>query len=277
MSNENTMIRYRLRQTTDHDKKIQYGNREVLCYSQDQMDQLYPNGGYFVLGETLANNKKEQIASLLLGRSEFSVSKTKSHSRILYRVAGYARVGENEFILLLKSRLAFLILLFGGVLSLIALTALLISLLQPKEPQIIDPDHPVPTEDGNAAALEDDNSTRPDVEEGGGSLSMIYTLEAELSLSTGEISIYFKNPNSSTHDVSIILYVTSGDQEVAIAQSGLLKAGYGLNTLEYLPETATLTEGVYTGKYLLSCFDPETGERALVQPEITGVTITVLP
>ena len=96
-------------------------------------------------------------------------------------------------------------------------------------------------------------------------------------MSTGKIDIYFKNPNASTHDVSIILYVISGDQEIPIAQSGLIKAGSALNVLEFAEGSAQLREGVYSGKYLLSCFDPLTGERALVQPEIAGVTITVVP
>ena len=104
---------------------------------------------------------------------------------------------------------------------------------------------------------------------------MIYSLDAKLDLNTGKIDIYFKNPKASTHDVSIILYVVSGDTKVPIAQSGRVSAGYSLTSLQMAEGSATLTDGVYNAYYMLSLFDPETGERALVQPEITGVQLVV--
>jgi hypothetical protein len=267
-----------IRSTTDHDKKVKFGDHIILCYSPEQLKQLYPDGGYTVLGETADKSKAEQIATLVADKKQLSVAELNSHSRLLYSVVGYVKVGDDQYVALLHNRLLFLLLLLGGLALLIALIFLLLSLMQPRDPVIIDPDHPLPTQDGNAEQLPSDpNSQRPDVPDGGGSLSMIYTLEAELSLSTGVIRIYFQNPAASSHDVSVILYITAGDQEIAIAQSGLLKAGYGLSVLEFVEGTAQLQEGIYTGKYLLSCFDPETGERALVQPEIAGVTITVVP
>lgn len=278
--NEQTLIRYRILPTTDHDQKVKIEKQEIFCYSKEQLDDLYPDGGYTIVGETTHKNKKEIKSKLLLKKDEeLDVSEFKSHSRILYRVAGYVKVGQDEYIALLKSRLPFLILLFGSIAILAVVAALLISLITTPAPGpvVIDPDHPVPSDDPNSELMEDDDTVKPDVEEGGGSLSMIYTLEAKLSLSTRQIDIYFKNPNASTHDVSIILYITSGENEIAIAQSGLLKAGHSLSKLTLSEGAAVLREGVYTGKYLLSIFDPLTGERALVQPEITGVNLTVLP
>ena len=277
MSNSESMQKYVVRPTTDHDKKVKLGKHTLLCYSKEQLKQLHPAGDYTILGETADKSKAEKVASLIAGSNEYSVAKFKSHNRLLFSHVGYVKVGEGEYIALLHNRLLFLILLFSGIGAAVVLLLLLLSLLEPQAPVVIDPAHPLPSQDDNAQKLEDDNSQRPEVEEGGGSLSMIYTLVAKYSLSTGQIDIYFKNPNASTHDVSIILYITSGDQEIAIAQSGLLKAGYGLETLEFAEGTAKLSEGIYEGKYLLSLFDPATGERALVQPEITGVTVTVVP
>jgi hypothetical protein len=277
MQNDTSFSKYQLRLTTDHDKKVKLNKQEIFCYSQEQLDKLYPNGGYTVIGETLKKNKKEQIALLQAGKQEFSVSEDKSHNGIIFRTAGYARVGEDTYIRLLESRLLFLLLLFGGAVTLGALIILLLGALQPKDPVVIDPNHPVPPEDSNVESLEDDDSQKAEVEEGGGSLSMIYMLEAKMSLSTGLIDIYFKNPNASTHNVSLILYVVAGDQQIPIAQSGLIKAGNGLSVLEFIEGSAKLKEGVYEAKYLLSCFDPITGERALIQPEIAGVELTVVP
>lgn len=278
MENEKKLPQYVVRATTDHDKKVKIGDHIFLCYSSEQLKQLYPEGNYTVIGETAKKKKVEHTAELLASNQKLPLSAFNSHSRLFYGVAGYVKVGEGEYVALLRSRLPFLAMLLGGIILLALLIFLLLGQLQPKPPVIIDPDHPLPTQDSNADKLPDDpNSQRPDVPEGGGSLSMIYTLEAKLTLSTGEIDIYFQNPSASSHDVSVILYITTGGQDIAIAQSGLLKAGYGLDKLQFAEGTAQLQEGVYTGKYLLSCFDPATGERALVQPEIAGVTITVVP
>ena len=60
-----------------------------------------------------------------------------------------------------------------------------------------------------------------------------------------------------------------------MAKSGLLEAGYGLNTLTLSDDAPTLSEGIYTGIYRLHCYDPKTGERSLVAPSIAGVEVTV--
>ena len=275
--NTSTLPLYLLLSTTDHDQKAKIEKQELFCYSKKQLDKLYPEKDYKIVGETRAKNKKETIAQLKAGEKTLDVSEFKSNSRLLNKCVGYARVNRDEFVALLRSRVPFLILLLCCVAALIVAASLLIGAINeaPPGPVVIDPDHPMPTQDVNATPNEGDNSERAEVEEGGGSLSMIYSLDAELDLNTGEISIYFMNPNASTHDVSIILYVVSGDTEVPIAQSGRISAGYSLTSLTMAEGSATLTEGIYTGYYMLSLFDPETGERALVQPEITGVQLVV--
>lgn len=263
---------YRIQTTTDHDQKVKVEKQDIFCYSQKQLDKLYPDGGYHILGETRRNRKKGLLAQLQAGDKCLDVSEYKEHSRILNRVAGFVRVGGDTYIALLKSRWLFLLLLLG-LLLLLSLSVSL--LLKPQEPVEVTPDHPAPVIDPNSALIEDDDSQKADVAEGGGSLSMIYTLEAELTLSTGEIEIYFKNPNASTHNVSIELFVLNGEERVSIAKSGLVAAGSQLNKLTMTEGSATLREGIYEGLYVLSCYDPISRERALVQPEITGVELTV--
>ena len=106
-------------------------------------------------------------------------------------------------------------------------------------------------------------------------MSMIYTLEARATLSDGVVEIYFKNPNASSHSVVAELYLVSADREILVARSGLIEPGFELHRLDLDSEAVTLSEGVYTGLYKVQCYDPVTGERALVAPEITGVTVTV--
>ena len=275
--NTSTLPLYLLLSTTDHDQKVKLEKQELFCYSKKQLDKLYPEQDYNIVGETRANNKKEAIAQLKAGKKLLDVSEFKSHNRLLNECIGYVRVSRDDYVALLRSRVPFLILLLCGIAALIIAAALLIGSItaEPPGPIVIDPDHPMPSQDVNAKPNEGDDSEKAEVEEGGGSLSMIYSLDAKLNLSSGEIEIYFMNPNASTHDVSIILYVVSGETEVPIAQSGRVAAGYSLTHLDMVEGAATLTEGVYTGYYLLSLFDPETGERALVQPEISGVELVV--
>lgn len=274
--NENLPL-FQLIPTTDHDKKVKIEKQELFCYSKKQLKSLYPEKNYNVVGETTAKNKKDAIARLRAGEKTLMVSEVKTFDRFLYKCVGYARVAGDDYVALFESRIPFLLLLFPFLVALLLAVYLLLTSItaEPPGPVVIDPDHPMPSQDVNATPNEGDNSEKADVEEGGGSLSMIYSLDAKLDLNTGEISIYFMNPNASTHDVSIILYVVSGETEVAIAQSGRVAAGFSLTSLQMAEDTAQLTEGVYTGYYMLSLFDPETGERALVQPEITGVQLIV--
>ena len=160
---------------------------------------------------------------------------------------------------------------------LLALILFLLSLLMggEKGPTYIDPDHPLPPVDTNAHPIEDDDTEKSNVAQGGGSVSMIYTLEAQVTLSTGDVVIYFKNPNASSHNVAVEVILISDGVEYPIAQSGLVEPGFELFELKKLEGSVELAEGVYTGLYRLQCYDPATGERALVSPEITGVNFTV--
>lgn len=265
-------MRYSVAMMSDYDQKVKIGKEKVFCYSKKQLEKAYPDGNYQIVGETKNKNKKKIISQLRLRNNEFDVCEVGSHSGLLHRRAGYVHVGGDYYIALLKPRWPFLLILLG-LLLLLGLTVNV--LLTPREPVEITPDHPAPVIDPNSALIEDDDSQKADAPEGGGSLSMIYTLEAKLTLSTGEIEIYFQNPNSSTHNVSVELFVLNGEERVSLAQSGLVTAGSQLTRLNMTEGAAVLREGIYEGLYVLSCYDPVSGERALVQPEITGVELTV--
>lgn len=259
----------------DYDQKVKIEKENILCYSKKQLDRLYPDGGYHIIGETKKKNKKKIISQLKVRKLMLDICNPDQHSGLLYRRAGYVRVNGDDFIALLVPRWPFLLIL----LFLLGIGSLLLSLLLngPIYDEIspVDPDHPLPPMDELAQPIEDDPTQKAEVPQGGGSLSMIYTLDAQLTLSTGQISVYFKNPNASSHDVALELIVISGGEEYVIAQSGLVKAGFALEKLEKLADSATLTEGIYTGLYRLHCYDPVSGERALVSPEISDVKITV--
>lgn len=260
--------------TTDHDQKLKFEQQDVFCYSKKQLDKLYPEGGWRVVGEVCHNNKQEEIGQLRIDKKTYRVSKNGGHRGPLSRRAGYVRVGEDQYIAILKSNVPFLIILLTLV-SGIGLTLALTLGGGGSGPVVLNPDHPLPDADQNVTPIEDDNSQKADVADGGGSVSMIYTLEAALDLSTGQIGIYFMNPNASSHDVVVELYAVSGGEEYLLAVSGRVAAGYALSVLTLDEDAPVLSQGVYTGLYRLRCYDPVSGEMALVSPEITGVNITV--
>lgn len=272
----NAALVYRHITREDYDQTIKLEGTKIQCYSKKQMDKLYPNDGYTVVGETKRKNKKTEIAVLNVWRSRFGVSKLGDNSRVFYREAGYVNVGQDQYVVLLRHRFAFLIWFFGLLLGVALAVLLLIAALRDKDPTIIDPDHPLPTEDPNAQTVPDEeHENKAESEDGGGSVSMIYTLSVDLSLTTGEADIYFRNPGVSNHDIALVLYVVSGEEEYPVAQSGLVKAGSELKTMTVIEDAVQLSPGTYSGKYKVLYYDPLTGERAMVEPEITDLVITV--
>lgn len=275
------MIIYRNLPRNDYDQTIKLEGTKIPCYSKKKMDKLYSEESmYTIVGETKRKNKKDEIATLNVWRSKFIVSKLEDNSKVFYRKAGFVAVGPDQYVVLLKHRFAFLFWFFGLLLGLLLAGLLLWSALFDRpEPTIIDPDHPLPSEDPYAEALPEAEAggEKADSEDGGGSVSMIYTLSAEVTLSTGQVRIYFRNPTDSNHDIKLVLYALSGGKEYPLAQSGLLKAGNGLETMELIEGAAQLQSGTYSGKYKLYYYDSLTGEKALVEPEITDLVITVNP
>ena len=279
-TNTKQLKAYRHGYCVDYDKTIKVDGTKIKCYSKKMMEKLYESEkDYTILGEIKKKNKKDPNGYLTVLHSRFPVCDLGEHSSTLYAIAGYVKVGEDQFVVILKHRFAFLIWFFGMLGGMAVMGAVLMAIISALDkPVVIDPDHPLPTEDPNVSTLPDDpgSDTPATSPQGGGSVSMIYTLEVQVTLSTGDVKIYFRNPGASNHDVAIDLYVISNGNQTPIAQSGLIKAGYGLETLTMM-EGVTLSEGVYEGKYVVHFYNPETGERALVEPEITDLNITVVP
>lgn len=258
-----------------HDAKLKLKGSPVECFSPRYLKNTYPRGGCKIIGELSGGSKKDSIGSIQLGRSVHDVSAVGQHNSLLWKTAGYLQVGEDEYIALLKSRLPLLIILLLLLLALLALLLMGGKDTPANSPGSISPDRPLPSVDAAAEKLEGDDSEKPDVKPGGGSLSLVYTLEASVNVSSGDIQIRFENPNESTHNVALDMYLVSEGKEYLVAQSDLLEAGYGLKHLKLLENAPELSEGIYAGLYRLHCYDPITGEELVLTPEITGVNVTV--
>ena len=277
-------MNYRVILKDNYDEKYKIdSNHKVFCYSKKQLNKLHPNNDYVVIGEAKKNNKKDEIGKLSVSGTELIISKLGENSRIIYSAIKYVCVGNNTYVVLLENRIPFILILLTLLAGIMIVGGLLMK--EPETPDVpvdpdddevvvIIPDHPLPDIDNLLQKVEGDDSQKVESEEGGGSVSMIYTLSANITLSSGEIDMHFVNPNASNHDVVIELYILSNNKEYIVARSGRIPAGNKLSKMNKIEGSATLQEGVYSGLYKVIFYNPQTGERALVESAITDLEVT---
>lgn len=167
-----------------------------------------------------------------------------------------------------RSRILILLLL---LITVIAVGVTIWALVFRDTAPALTPDYAPQQEETNAEPIGDEEDEKLEAEEGGGAVSLSYSNEADISLSAGTAELFFANPTKSTQDMVLQIVV----QDEIIVQSGLLKPGNQVTTLELLDGAAEkLSAGGYEGKFAVLYYDPDTGEKAVVNTEIP-VTITV--
>lgn len=135
---------------------------------------------------------------------------------------------------------------------------------------ILTPDHALEEEE-NAETIPNDDGQKMEKPEGGGSVSLTYAKEVDIYLKTQTAALLFANPGKSNMDMVLQIII----QDTVIAQSGTLKPGKQVLALDLLEGAAKkLSQGVYEGKFNVLFYDPETGERSIVNTEIP-IEITV--
>ena len=271
----------------EYNKTVKLNGVEIPCYKKKELEDMYPDDNWTVIGETKKKNRKNIRAELflsdVLNLSElnvddegneipFDVCRAGQHSKIFYKRAGYVPVdaGENTYVALLKFRAAFILWLLLGLLLIGSLIWLIFFAGRGEDLPTYEPMPPV---DSAATVIENDDTVQN--ADSGAFISMSYKLRAKLSLSTGKIEIFFQNPKKSNQNAVLSLYVVSDDSETLIAKSGTILSGYELNELQFMSDQVQIAEGRYNGKFKLSYYDPETGIPSFVQPEIVDVIITV--
>lgn len=134
---------------------------------------------------------------------------------------------------------------------------------------VLEPDFELVQQDQNAETIpgETGNAEKPQVEQGGGSMTLIYSDQVSVSLSTGKVGLFYQNPLDSSHSIVVQILITRGEEKYLVAQSGGIDPGYMLTELT-LEKGLQLSEGVYEGVIRLLFFDPDTGERAVVDTNI---------
>ena len=260
---------------SDYDQKVKIEKRAVFCYSGKQLRKKHPDRDFVLSGELLSNKAKDQEDTIVVQEMTLPISPVGKHSRLLYQEVGYLKTDDGTYIAILKNRIPFLMILVLLLAALILTGWMIYERFFNDSIPTINPYHPLPKEDIYVTENKDDEETKIESEEGGGSVSMIYTLTAELSLDDGKIAMYFKNPNASNQDVMIELYLSTDQGEILIAKSGRIPTGYTLTQMDQIKDAAILQEGQYPAFYKVRCYNSLTGERALVAPTIQDITVNV--
>lgn len=143
---------------------------------------------------------------------------------------------------------------------------------------IIRPDR-APEDDSDAVPLETQSPTESGdttTPQGGGSVTLEFQKDITIHQSEGTADLYFQNPNGSTHDLMVQVVVDDGKgNEVLVAESGLIKVGYGIDHVSLTDGAGRLQSGSYNGTILVLFYDKETGEKATTDSKITDCNITV--
>lgn len=175
-----------------------------------------------------------------------------------------------------KKRFLILSLILGAALvaCIAAIVILLLSRNNGTGP-VLEPDYPPVSAEPSAQPIESDDPGKLDAPQGGGSVALVYSDAVTLDTAAGTLTLYYQNPARSTQNVVLQVVLVRGEDEYLLAQSGLLEPGFMVSSLALSSDfKAHLSAGGYTGRFNLLFYDPDSGERAVVDTQIP-ITITV--
>lgn len=133
------------------------------------------------------------------------------------------------------------------------------------------------TADGTDSEITPSENTQDDSDSNGFTHSLSFTLGQEItvSLSSGECQFYFTNPSGNTNCVILSLVVENEDgTRTEIAHTGAVYPGYRLESATLL-EGASLSAGSYSGYAVLTSYDVDTHDKAMVETELpVNLTVT---
>ena len=139
------------------------------------------------------------------------------------------------------------------------------------EKTVLTPDYAPKEEEVNIEAIPNDSGEKMQNEEGGGGVSLTYSTDVIIDLSDKKAFVYFANPGKSNQNM--VLQIVIADE--VIVQSGTIIPGFRVQELDLLENSENmLSAGGYDGKFVVLFYDPESGEKAMVNTEIP-IKITV--
>ena len=278
---------YKYNLLADYNKFCKIHDTSVSCFSKKELLKKYPDKDFKIIGEIsgkVYESEKiydEQPKTIILKDTEYIVENLNSNLKFIYGRYHFINVGDNNYVVILKNRLP---LIFIVILVFVLATVGGIAIgkniknkpVKPSEQDITEDINKPIMPDHDLIGLTDDDSERVSSPKGGGNVSMEYAKYANIKLSTGEITVHFKNPNDSNHSIGLNLYVVSGEDEILIAQSGAIPPKNMVSKITLLDgKENLLKEGIYKGKFKVDYYDLVSGEKAVVNSAIEDVKITV--
>lgn len=137
---------------------------------------------------------------------------------------------------------------------------------------VLTPDYAPQQEEQHAQDIGDDDAEKLETPQGGGAVGLTYSTEVTIDLSEENAALMFQNPSRSTSDMVVQIVI----QDKIVAQSGKLVPGKEITTLDLLSGAAKkLAPGGYDAKFVVLMYDPDTGEKAMLNSE-AAVSVTVV-
>ena len=139
------------------------------------------------------------------------------------------------------------------------------------DPPPLTPDYAPTEKEEHSEKIEGDDDTKLEAPTGGGAVNVTCSPEATIDLSDRTVSLYFANPGRSTQDMVIQIVI----QDEILVQSGRIEPGNQVRRLDMTKDAANrLTIGGYDAKLVAHFYDPDTGEKSIVNAEVP-ITVTV--
>lgn len=140
-----------------------------------------------------------------------------------------------------------------------------------RETPTLAPDYAPQQTEEHAEMIPNDSGEQFRSPDGGGSVSLTFTDQVTIDLSKETASLLFANPGKSNQDLVLQIVI----RDTVIVQSGTIVPGKQVRTLDLLDDAAgQLSPGGYDGKFVVLYYDPDSGEKAILNTEIP-ITVTV--
>ena len=143
----------------------------------------------------------------------------------------------------------------------------------PSDNSLLAPDYAPPAQEEGASDIEGEqsgNKLTPGAG-GGGAAGLTYEDKASINLTTKKVTLRFENPSRSYNNIVLQMVL----QDTLIFQSGLLTPGKKLTEIALADGIAErLQDGGYQAKFVVSFYDPDTNEKAIVNTELP-ITVDV--
>ena len=130
---------------------------------------------------------------------------------------------------------------------------------------VLAPDYAPIQQDSNATDIEGDSTDKLEAPDGGGAVGITYSDKVVINLSDKTVSMLFQNPGRSLNNMVLMIFA----QDELLFQSDLLTPGKQILSIPLEKKVLSkLQPGGYDGKFVVAFYDPDTGEKAMIDSAI---------